>query len=253
MLRHTRSRLALVTLATLALAITAGPAGAADPAGNNGTVKVDTKNVDTLPDNQPHAACTFWIDFYGFDAGADARVIFTLIAPTVDTEISFSYPAFDLDFDRRGRGRQRGRLRHPEAVRPERRALPLHGEQPGRTRQDDGARGGSGQRRHQVQDLLGHRLHVSERSGADPAAAERQPSRACPRCPFAPGLPGPKGRLPHASASTGPGTGGDGVWQQEGPRSGQPRGPRHVNASALTYPKTPPPSPEPSGRSQPLS
>ena len=63
------------------------PRRRAIPRGNNGTVKVDTKDVDTLPDNQPHADCRFSIDFYGFDAGAGAEVTFTVISPTVTTEV----------------------------------------------------------------------------------------------------------------------------------------------------------------------
>jgi hypothetical protein len=64
-------------------AAVAAPALAADPAGNNGTVKVDAKPFDTAPDNQPHVGCQFQIDFYGFDRGPyNAKVTFTGQAPT---------------------------------------------------------------------------------------------------------------------------------------------------------------------------
>ena len=69
-MRPTRLRsLALPAIAILALAI-AAPASAANPPGNNGTVKVDSQVFDTFPDNQPHTGCVFQVDFYGFDAGS---------------------------------------------------------------------------------------------------------------------------------------------------------------------------------------
>ena len=67
---RTRSRaIAIGAVALLSLAATV-PAVAANPPGNNGTVKVDSQEFDTLPDNEPHAGCIFQVDFYGFDAGA---------------------------------------------------------------------------------------------------------------------------------------------------------------------------------------
>ena len=66
----------------------AGPAGAAegDPAGNNGTVKIDGAPFDDAPDNEPHPGCRFQVDFYGFDEGAivDATVTFAVHSPTGD-------------------------------------------------------------------------------------------------------------------------------------------------------------------------
>lgn len=56
-----------------------------DPAGNNGTVKIDRTPFDNHPDNQPHVTCTFQVDFYGFDANVgDAKVQFDLKSPTRD-------------------------------------------------------------------------------------------------------------------------------------------------------------------------
>jgi hypothetical protein len=43
---------------------------AADPVGNNGTVKIDAEDFDTHPDNEPHVGCNFEVDWYGFDEGA---------------------------------------------------------------------------------------------------------------------------------------------------------------------------------------
>jgi LPXTG-motif cell wall-anchored protein len=76
--------------AMLCLAVPA-PAGAtggqADPAGNNGTVKIDGVAFDDHPNNEPHVGCVFQVDFYGFDTGdLDATVTFTLVPPTGDNE-----------------------------------------------------------------------------------------------------------------------------------------------------------------------
>ena len=58
---------------------------AADPAGNNGTVKIDGLDFDSAPDNQPHVGCVFQVDWYGFDQGVgDAKVTFELQAPTLN-------------------------------------------------------------------------------------------------------------------------------------------------------------------------
>jgi LPXTG-motif cell wall-anchored protein len=68
----------------------AAPAAAADPPGNNGTVKVDGVVFDDAPDNQPHVGCVFQVDFYGYDQGdLDASVKFQLVPPTAaDTDIA---------------------------------------------------------------------------------------------------------------------------------------------------------------------
>ena len=55
-----------------------------DPAGNNGTVKIDRAPFDSHPDNQPHVTCTFQVDFYGYDKGVgNAKVTFELHNPTL--------------------------------------------------------------------------------------------------------------------------------------------------------------------------
>jgi len=43
--------------------------GSGNPPGNNGTVKVDGVPFDDAPNNEPHVACAFQIDFYGYDQG----------------------------------------------------------------------------------------------------------------------------------------------------------------------------------------
>jgi len=66
------------------LSMLATPAFAADPLGNNGTIKVDRLPFDTTPGNEPHVGCTFQVDFYGFDKGdLNAEVTFTAHAPTL--------------------------------------------------------------------------------------------------------------------------------------------------------------------------
>ena len=58
-------------------------AQAADPPGNNGTVKIDGIPFDTYPDNEPHVGCVFQVDFYGYDQGNyNANVRFSVIPPT---------------------------------------------------------------------------------------------------------------------------------------------------------------------------
>jgi hypothetical protein len=72
------------------MALVASPA-MADPPGNNGTVKIDAREFDSAPDNEPHVGCDFQVDFYGYDEDpattpADrtyyATVTFQLQAPS---------------------------------------------------------------------------------------------------------------------------------------------------------------------------
>ena len=77
--------LAVVAVAASATLATVSPATAAPlaPAGNNGTVKIDGQPFDTHPDNQPHVACPFQVDFYGFDLNSpNAKVVFTSQPPS---------------------------------------------------------------------------------------------------------------------------------------------------------------------------
>jgi len=55
-------------------------ASAADPKGNNGTVKIQEAGApDEIPDNDPHVGCVFNIEFRGYDAG-DLHGTWTLSA-----------------------------------------------------------------------------------------------------------------------------------------------------------------------------
>lgn len=70
-------------------------AGAQDPAGNNGTVKIITPGEsDRIPDNDPHPGCSVGVEWYGFDAGSDvvSTVNFTMQAPTADATVSVDGP-----------------------------------------------------------------------------------------------------------------------------------------------------------------
>jgi hypothetical protein len=53
-----------------------------DPAGNNGTIKIDTVPADPDPANRPHPGCAFVVQFFGFDADQHADITFTGQAPT---------------------------------------------------------------------------------------------------------------------------------------------------------------------------
>jgi hypothetical protein len=69
----------VIILATMSLAGTA----AADPKGNNGTVKIDGVALQDGQANEPHVACQFAVEFYGYDKGdLKASVTFELQSPT---------------------------------------------------------------------------------------------------------------------------------------------------------------------------
>ena len=70
-MRTNLARRAVVLFFCLGLALVYGPGAAlaADPAGNNGTIKIDRIPFDTHPNNEPKVGCSFQVDFYGFDKG----------------------------------------------------------------------------------------------------------------------------------------------------------------------------------------
>ena len=80
---------------------------AADPAGNNGTVKIDGLDFDSAPDNQPHVGCVFQVDWYGFDANAKSDVTFELQAPTLGNGPLYFSKQLDGD-DNSGGGSEAG-------------------------------------------------------------------------------------------------------------------------------------------------
>lgn len=65
------------------LVATTSIASAADPGGNNGTVKVEGVEVDKQANaNEPLVGCDFSVEWYGFDANAVSTVTFETQAPT---------------------------------------------------------------------------------------------------------------------------------------------------------------------------
>jgi LPXTG-motif cell wall-anchored protein len=72
---------AAAAAACLALAAP-GWAAAADPRGANGTVKIDGVPLDNGIDNEPHDGCAFEVDFFNFDKGERANIVFTVHPPT---------------------------------------------------------------------------------------------------------------------------------------------------------------------------
>jgi hypothetical protein len=58
------------------------------PAGNNGTIKLDRQPFDKHPNNQPHVGCTFELDFYNYDkSNNQATYVFELQSPTGKGEL----------------------------------------------------------------------------------------------------------------------------------------------------------------------
>ena len=67
-----------------------------DPAGNNGTVKIAGPGDEVgHPSNNPHPGCTFYVEWFGFDEGADvvSTVTFASQAPTSDVVLGGTSPA----------------------------------------------------------------------------------------------------------------------------------------------------------------
>ena len=92
-----------------ALLVPAIPAGANNPPGNDGTVKVDAEAFDTHPNNEPHVDCIFQVDFYGFDEGdLSADVIFEVHPPTGKPALLLDDSVFIGEDDHGGGGSEAG-------------------------------------------------------------------------------------------------------------------------------------------------
>jgi hypothetical protein len=89
-----RGLAAAATLAFITWGATALPADA-DPAGNNGTVKITPHAGSDDSQNAAHVSCSFDLDWYGFDEGADivSTVDFTMQAPTSAATASATDPS----------------------------------------------------------------------------------------------------------------------------------------------------------------
>jgi LPXTG-motif cell wall-anchored protein len=89
-------RPALITAAAgVACLAFATPAVAADdPHGNNGTVKIDTVDVDDQDDNNhanhPHVPCDFQVRFFDFDLNQEAKITFTIHPPSGNGDVLLS-------------------------------------------------------------------------------------------------------------------------------------------------------------------
>jgi LPXTG-motif cell wall-anchored protein len=75
---------AVASTVVAAAMITGASVAWADPPGNNGTVKINSQNVDSSEDisNEPHVPCDFQVEFFGFDAGQTATITFTIQPPS---------------------------------------------------------------------------------------------------------------------------------------------------------------------------
>jgi hypothetical protein len=107
------SRLLLIGVALLLVGgapLLAGLASATpNPAGNNGTIKVDREPFDDAPNNEPHVGCTFQVDFYGYDQGdLNATVTFTAHPPTGDEQVLLTDTVFIGEDDNSGGGSEAG-------------------------------------------------------------------------------------------------------------------------------------------------
>lgn len=82
---------------------------AANPPGNNGTVKIDGVAFDDHPNNEPHVGCTFQVDFYGFDEGElFADVTFEVHPPTGSPVTLLTDTVFIGEDDNGGGGSEAG-------------------------------------------------------------------------------------------------------------------------------------------------
>lgn len=55
-----------------------------DPAGANGTIKVDALEFDTKIHNEPHVTCEFRVKFFNFDADEHGNIVFSAQRPSGD-------------------------------------------------------------------------------------------------------------------------------------------------------------------------
>lgn len=78
-MRRTGFRSAVVVIGFVGVLMSANAASAADPPGNNGTVKIEGVDIDSIPNNNPHQGCFFTIEFRGFDEG-DLNATYSLDA-----------------------------------------------------------------------------------------------------------------------------------------------------------------------------
>jgi hypothetical protein len=100
---------AAVAIVMLGVLSTGSSAGAVNPAGNNGTVKIDGQAFDDAPNNEPHVSCPFQVDFYGYDEGPlFAHVTFETHPPTGPVQVLLEDDVFIGEDDNSGGGSEAG-------------------------------------------------------------------------------------------------------------------------------------------------
>jgi hypothetical protein len=80
--RRRVARAALTAAAATACLALGSPALAADPAGANGTVKIDGPAYQEDNRNEPHVSCEFQVEFFNFDKDEHATLIFEAWPPS---------------------------------------------------------------------------------------------------------------------------------------------------------------------------
>jgi hypothetical protein len=108
----------LVVLVVVVLLVAGAPllvglaSAAPNPAGDNGTIKIDDLPFDDLPNNEPHVGCSFQVDFYGFDKGdLNADVTFEAHPPTLrpgDDQVLLADTVFIGEDNNSGGGSEAG-------------------------------------------------------------------------------------------------------------------------------------------------
>jgi hypothetical protein len=86
------SRIAAASAVVGAVTIAGVSVASADPPGNNGTVKINSQDVDSSDDisNAPHVPCDFQLEFFGFDEGQTATITFTIHPPSGNGDVLLS-------------------------------------------------------------------------------------------------------------------------------------------------------------------
>ena len=84
------SRLAVASMVVGVVTVTSHSAAWADPPGNNGTVKINSQEVDDGISNEPHVPCDFQVEFFGFDEGQTATITFTIHPPSGQGDVLLS-------------------------------------------------------------------------------------------------------------------------------------------------------------------
>lgn len=97
-------RVAVASAAVGVVTIAGISAAWADPPGNNGTVKINSQDVDSEDDisNEPHVPCDFQVEFFGFDKDQTATITFTIHPPSGDGDVLLSETQTVSDDDAAG-------------------------------------------------------------------------------------------------------------------------------------------------------